>query len=31
MGNTATIFVDLELDNLANHPDCPLLSIQAAG
>ena len=29
MGNTATIFVwDLELDNLANHPDCPLLSIQ---
>jgi len=29
MGNTATIFVwELELDNLANHPDCPLLSIQ---
>eukprot|EP00964_Phaeocystis_antarctica_P049406 scaffold28655_cov63-Phaeocystis_antarctica.AAC.1 len=29
MGNTATIFVwDLELDNLANHPDCPLLTIQ---
>ena len=29
MGNTPTIFVwDLELDNLANHPDCPLLSIQ---
>ena len=29
MGNTATIFVwDLELNNLANHPDCPLLSIQ---
>jgi len=28
MGNVPTIFVwDLELDNLANHPDCPLLTI----
>lgn len=28
MGNTPTIFVwDLELDNLANHPDCPKLTI----
>ena len=29
MGNTATIFVwELELNNLANHPDCPLQTIQ---
>jgi len=28
MGNLPTIFVwELELDNLANHPDCPLLTI----
>jgi len=28
MGNVPTIFVwDLELNNLANHPDCPLLTI----
>jgi len=29
MGNTATIFVwELELNNLANHPDCPVTTIQ---
>ena len=28
MGNTPTIFTwDLELGNLANHPDCPVLTI----
>lgn len=29
MGNVATIFVwDLEVNNLANHPDCPKLTIE---